>query len=103
MVKGRAGETINSSLSTDDSTSDITTADQSGRCCKFPPSAYPVYLANVFHYVPIEISKLMVLDTVIYNKLCFMKYKNISLCTNSTFTTNHPALQVFLVFLIEFI
>ena len=66
---------------------------RSGRCCNIPVSPYPMYIANVLYFMPVVINNV-VSNAIIYNKLCFNKYQNISLCTNSTFTKNHAELQV---------
>lgn len=63
------------------------------RLFHFAPGPYAMYLATTFYFVPLAIN-MVAFQSVIYNKLCYVKFKNASLCTNSTFTTSHPALQV---------
>lgn len=92
MTEKSKAKIVNSSMSGEDKGYII--ANQSWKCCQFSPSAYTMYVANLLFFVTMGINKLMVLDSVIYNKLCYIKYKNMTLCTNSTFTSNHPALQV---------
>jgi len=62
-------------------------------CCHFPPSPYPMYLANVFCIAAYYINSLLLQD-LLYNKICYQKFQNLSLCTDSTFSTKHPELQV---------
>ena len=62
-------------------------------CWSFTPSPYPIYIANTLYFIPMSIN-VVAFEAVLYNKLCYMKYENVSLCTNTSFTANHPQLQV---------
>ncbi|XP_067933863.1 lysosomal proton-coupled steroid conjugate and bile acid symporter SLC46A3-like [Watersipora subatra] len=61
-------------------------------CCKIQPSPYPMLVANVFFFIPFAIN-LVVFESMLYNKLCYKKYHDVTLCTNATFTGSHPELQ----------
>lgn len=66
---------------------------ESQPCCRVTISPYPVYLGILLYFIPYSINRLT-LESITYNKLCYIKYENISLCTDSTFTKGHPDLQV---------
>ena len=90
-----SAESLNADVSTDsdDDSKETIRSCQPSRFCHFAPSPYPVYVANVFYFMTVGINTVA-LEAVLYNKLCYQKYKDINLCSNSTFTKNHPILQV---------
>ena len=76
-----------------DSTLVATTISHSS-CCRFRPSPYPLYISVGFFFLSYSISSQLVSESVIYNKVCFDHFANVSLCSNTTFSKNHPLLQV---------
>ncbi|XP_067932685.1 proton-coupled folate transporter-like [Watersipora subatra] len=54
--------------------------------------AYTMYIANTLFFIPFAIN-FIVVDALILSKLCVIKYQNITLCNNSTFTESHPTLE----------
>ena len=60
---------------------------------KISSTVIPVCLAALLYFIPRGINSVT-LDSILYNKLCYMKYNNLSLCSNTTFSQNHTDLQV---------
>lgn len=56
-------------------------------------SPYPVYLTMMLYFAPLGMNNVT-MNSLMYNKLCYIKFNNLTLCTNSDFTHGHPALQV---------
>lgn len=63
------------------------------RCYEIPASPHPMYIANVFSFL-VAVVNHVAFDAMLYNKLCYARYSNNTLCSNTTFTKNHPDLQV---------
>lgn len=61
--------------------------------CRVPVSPWPVIVTCMLFLVPIAINSTS-LDTLLYNKLCYQRFHDLQLCSNKTFTTTHPDLQV---------
>jgi len=57
-------------------------------------SPYPIYIVSLLFYLGDAIGTNIVLEAVVYNKVCYSHFANVSLCTNATFSKNHPDLQV---------
>jgi len=57
-------------------------------------SPYPIYIVSLLFYLGDAIGTSIVLEAVVYNKVCYSHFANVSLCTNATFSKNHPDLQV---------
>lgn len=66
---------------------------KSVKCYTLTTSPYPVYLTLLLFFIPLGINKVTV-NSIVYNKLCYNEYNVTSLCTNQTFTSGHPDLQV---------
>lgn len=63
------------------------------RCCDIPASPYPVYLVATLFFISAYVSDTT-FNSVLYNKLCYERYGLVDECSNSTFTSTHPDLQV---------
>lgn len=62
-------------------------------CTKLSLTPIPVCVAALLYFIPRGMNGVT-LDSILYNKLCYMKYHNLSLCSNSTFSKSHTDLQV---------
>lgn len=58
-----------------------------------PVSPFPIYAIFTVYFFILILNVLAVAD-LIYDKVCFKHYRNLSLCNNATFTRAHPELQV---------
>ena len=91
-------EITNESSSSSESADHVTSSES---CCaavsaarhKISSTIIPVCLAALLYFIPRGINSVT-LDSILYNKLCYMKYNNLSLCSNTTFSQNHTDLQV---------
>ena len=91
-------QTTNESSSSSESADAVTSSES---CCaavsaarhKISSTIIPVCLAALLYFIPRGINSVT-LDSILYNKLCYMKYNNLSLCSNTTFSQNHTDLQV---------
>ena len=63
-------------------------------CIGLRPSPYPVYLSIILVFITSSINTMLVSESVIYNKVCYEKLENVTLCSNLTFSKDHPLLQV---------
>lgn len=62
-----------------------------GSC--IPVTPYPIYAIFIFYFF-INILNMLAVSDLMYAKVCSRHYKDLSLCSNSTFTKAHPELQV---------
>ena len=63
-------------------------------CIKLKPTTYPIYVTVLLLFVTNSINTMLVSESVLYNKVCYDKFENLTLCTNSTFSRHHPLVQV---------
>ena len=94
-------QTTNESCTTSGGSESADAVTSSKSCCaavsaarwKISSTIIPVCLAALLYFIPRGINSVT-LDSILYNKLCYMKYNNLSLCSNTTFSQNHTDLQV---------
>ena len=69
-------------------------------CLGLKPSPYPVYISILFVFISNSINIMLVSESVIYNKVCYQIFENLTLCSNTTFSRSHPLLQVWAIYLL---
>ena len=62
-------------------------------CGRLPLSPWPVIIVSVLYFFPC-IMNATILEAMLYNKLCYHYFHNLTLCSNRSFTASHPDLQV---------
>ena len=83
-----------SSDSSESSTSNESHGDKTRfSLCRIPASPWPVFVTVVLFFTAVAIN-LVTIESVLYNKLCYQHFHNLTLCSNKTFTASHPDLQV---------
>lgn len=97
-MDGGEPEEPSSSINTTDREYDTTSHDPQQQnvtsCIGLRPTAYPIYVTLLLLFVTNSINTTLVSESVIYNKVCYQTFTNLTLCTNTTFTRHHPLLQV---------
>ena len=94
-----ASVNASSSLSSSSDSSESSTSNESHgdktrySLCRIPASPWPVFVTVVLFFTAVAIN-LVTIESVLYNKLCYQHFHNLTLCSNKTFTASHPDLQV---------